>query len=111
MVSSNVCEVPARAPVIPRTAAAKNGSVKNRSSDSEITRVTESFRRVTSERAALFGTYPRASTAAITAAWLRALTLGAPLMARETVPRPTPARAATSSRVGRRLGSADLSFM
>ena len=38
----------ARAPLIARTTSAKNGSEKNRSSDSEITSVTESVRRVTS---------------------------------------------------------------
>jgi len=40
---------------------------------------------------------------ASTAALARSLTRGEPLMTRETVPRPTPARTATSSKVGRPL--------
>ena len=47
------------------------------------------------------GTYPSSATAASTAARVASLTRGEPLITRETVPRPTPARAATSSRVGR----------
>ncbi|GGV73579.1 hypothetical protein GCM10010512_46260 [Streptomyces thermoviolaceus subsp. thermoviolaceus] len=38
-----------------------------------------------------------------TAARERALTFGEPLITRETVPRPTPARAATAFSVGRRV--------
>ena len=58
-------------------------------------------RWVTSARAARLGTYPSSSTAASTASGPSRLTCGEPLITRETVPRPTPARAATSSSVGR----------
>src|SRR5690606_18928493 len=71
------------------------------SCDSETTRATESVRWVTSARAAGLGTYPSSAIAFSTAWRARGLTCGEPLITRDTVPRPTPARAATWSRVGR----------
>jgi hypothetical protein len=79
----------------------KNGSAKNRSPDSKITRAIESVRWVTSVRAARLGTYPSSAIASSTAALALGLTCADPLTTRDTVPRPTPARSATWSRVGR----------
>jgi hypothetical protein len=67
-----------------------------------MTRATVSVRRVTRVRAARFGTYPSSSMACSTASRAPMLTFGEPLITRETVPRPTPARTATASSVGRR---------
>src|SRR5690606_411756 len=101
-IASHSCnEVSSSPELIPRTMPAKNGSPNTRSSDSETTSATESVRRVTSERAARLGTYPNLTIARSTAARAAGLTCGEPLTTRDTVPRPTPARAATSSRVGR----------
>lgn len=79
----------------------KYGSAKNRVSGSGTTSAIASVRLAARARAAVFGTYPSSATAASTAARVASLTRGEPLITRETVPRPTPARAATSSRVGR----------
>src|SRR5690606_24002665 len=101
-IASHSCNEVSNSPeLIPRTMPAKNGSPNTRSSDSETTSATESVRRVTSERAARLGTYPSLTIARSTAARAAGLTCGDPLTTRDTVPRPTPARAATSSRVGR----------
>ncbi len=93
--------LPVSPPEIPRTTAAKYGSAKNRSSDSDTTSATESVRWVTSVRAARLGTNPSSSIAFCTASRARGLTCGESLITRETVPRETPASAATASRVGR----------
>ncbi|GAB3979850.1 hypothetical protein GCM10027615_57130 [Plantactinospora veratri] len=79
---------------------AKNGSPNARSPDSEMTSATESVRWVTRARAARFGTYPSSRTAAHTAARTVGLTCEELFTTREAVPRPTPARAATSLNVG-----------
>ncbi len=93
--------VSASAAPTPRTTSEKYGSAKNRASGSGITRAMASLRLAARARAARFGTYPSSVTAASTAALVCSLTLEDPLITRDTVPRPTPARTATSSRVGR----------
>ena len=94
-------QVSARARAAVQAAIDQLGSAKNRSSDSDTTSATESVRWVTSVRAARFGTKPSFAMAARTASRARGLTCGESLMTRDTVPRETPASAATASRVGR----------
>ena len=56
-IASHSCMfVSVSAELIARTMRAKNGSPKTRSSDSDTTSATASLRRVTSARAARFGT-------------------------------------------------------
>src|ERR1700755_2146798 len=95
----------------PPTIRPKNGSAKKRrmsgssscDTASETTSATVPLRCVTSDRAALSGTYPVASTACQTISCSLGSTLRTPLMTRETVARDTPAASATSSSVGRRF--------
>src|SRR5690606_29484919 len=84
----------------PRTMPAKNGSSKIRASVSRTTNAIDPVRRVTSERAAGFGTYPSRSMASSTATRASSETFGLALTTRLTVERDTPARAATCSSVG-----------
>src|SRR5690606_40864028 len=101
-IAGHSCNEESNSPeLIPRTEPAKYGAPNTRASDADTTSATESVRRVASERAARLGTYPNLTIARSTAARAAGLTCGEPLTTRDTVPRPTPARAATSSRVGR----------
>jgi hypothetical protein len=69
---------------------------------SDTTSATVPLRRVTSERASRFGTYPVWPTACHTTSCSWGSTLRIPLITRETVARDTPATRATSSSVGTR---------
>jgi hypothetical protein len=86
----------------PRITAGKNwSSEKTRVVVSGRISAIERVRWVTRLRAARFGTYPNSATARRTASRIGAATVVEPLTTRETVARDTPARRATSSRVGR----------
>lgn len=98
--STNCDEVGANVRLIPLSIPAKNGSENTRVSGSGTTIATESVRRVTSARAARFGTYPNCRIACSTAATVSGNTFGEPFTTRETVARDTPATAATCSSVG-----------
>ena len=82
--------------VQPCSSTLKFGSSKSRSCGSDRTNATDCERWVTRLRACWLTTYPVLRMARSTASWAALLTLWPPLSTRETVPRDTPATAATS---------------
>ncbi len=88
--------------------SAKNGSANSPGSSLESASTTAPTLRVASACADGLGTKSSSRTARWTASRLARLTCGALLITREAAVRDTPARAATSSRVGMRLGDGSM---
>src|SRR5450830_978616 len=100
MSSSGISRL-ASASAAPRSRIEKFGSSNSRCWGSVSRNATEFERPVTRLRACWFAAYPVARIASLTAASASGDTQCPPLMTRETVPRETPAAAATSRMVGR----------